>query len=154
MLYILMGIFVLIFVLGLIVNHNGGSADDGVILLGVGGMGTVIFLIAWLITIGCYNSTKSTADKQIAVLEERNELIIKQIEPLVDKYLNYEGSTYKDLKLEANIIVSMANYPQLKGDEFVQSQIKIILDNQKEITNLKLSKAKLNAYKMWIFVGE
>ena len=61
---------------------------------------------------------------------------------------------YKDLKLEANVIVSMANYPQLKGDEFVQSQIKIILDNQKEITNLKLSKAKLNAYKMWIFVGE
>ena len=87
-------------------------------------------------------------------MEERNELVIRQIEPLVDKYLDYEGSTYKDLKLEANTIVSMANYPQLKGDEFVQSQIKIILDNQKEITNLKLSKAKLNAYKMWIFMGE
>lgn len=154
MLYILIGIFVLIFVIGLIANHDGNSSDDVVILLGVGGMGTVVFLIAWMITIGCCNSTKSTADKQIAVLEERNELVIRQIEPLVDKYLDYEGSTYKDLKLEANIIVSMANYPQLKGDEFVQSQIKIILDNQKEITNLKLSKAKLNAYKMWIFVGE
>ena len=152
MLYILMGIFVLIFVIGLIIHHN--CEYDGIIPLALGGTGSVIFLIVWLITIGCYNSTKSTADKQIVVLEERNELVIKQIEPLVDKYLDYEGSTYKDLKLEANIIVSMANYPQLKGDEFVQSQIKIILDNQKEITNLKLSKAKLNAYKMWIFVGE
>lgn len=151
MLYILMGIFVLIFVIGIITLCNG---NDGESLIAIGGLGSVVFLIAWMITIGCYNSTKSTADKRIAVLEERNELIIKQIEPLVDKYLDYEGSTYKDLKLEANIIVSMANYPQLKGDEFVQSQIKIILDNQKEITNLKLSKAKLNGYRMWIFVGE
>ena len=104
--------------------------------------------------IGCYNSTKTTADRQIVVLEERNELVVKQIEPIVDKYLEYEGNTYKELKLDANIIVSMANYPQLKGDEFVQSQIKIILDNQKQITDLKLKKAKLNAYKLWIFVGE
>ena len=151
MLYIFMGIFVLIFVIGIITLCSG---NDGESLIAIGGTGSIMFLIVWMITIGCYNSTKSTADKQIAVLEERNELVIKQIEPLVDKYLDYEGSTYKDLKLEANVIVSMANYPQLKGDEFVQSQIKIILDNQKEITNLKLSKAKLNAYRMWIFVGE
>ena len=151
MLYILLGIFVLIFVIGIIEICGGNNGES---LITIGGTLSVIFLIAWLITIGCYNSTKSTADKQIVVLEERNELVIKQIEPIVDKYLNYEGSTYKDLKLEANVIVSMANYPQLKGDEFIQSQIQIILDNQKEITNLKLSKAKLNAYKMWIFVGE
>lgn len=153
MLYILMGIFVLIFVIGIIMDCTN-AYSEGSTLIAIGTTLSVIFLIAWMITISCYNSTKSTADKQIAVLEERNELVIKQIEPLVDKYLNYEGSTYKDLKLEANIIVSMANYPQLKGDEFIQSQIKIILDNQKEITNLQLSKAKLNAYKMWIFVGE
>lgn len=151
MLYILMGIFVLIFIVGIITICNGNCGES---LIAIGCTGSVIFLIAWLITIGCYNSTKSTADKQILVLEERNELVIKQIEPLVDKYLDYEGETYKDLKLNVNVIVSMANYPQLKGDEFVQSQIKIILDNQKEITNLKLSKAKLNAYKFWIFVGE
>ena len=154
MLYVLMGIFVLIFVIGMIVYHNRNDYDDGMISLGIGGTGIVIFFIAWMVTIGCYNSIKTTADRQIVVLEERNELVIKQIEPLVDKYLEYEGNTYKDLKLDANIIVSMANYPQLKGDEFVQSQIKIILDNQKQITDLKLRKAKLNAYKLWIFIGE
>ena len=127
---------------------------DTEVLNVIGGVFAGIFFVVWLIVIGCYNSTKTTADRQIVVLEERNELVVKQIEPLVDKYLEYEGNTYKELKLDVNIIVSMANYPQLKGDEFVQSQIKIILDNQKQITDLKLKKAKLNAYKLWIFIGE
>ena len=152
MLYILLVIFILAFVIGLIVNADDDC--DGWIMLGTGVFGSVIFFIALMITLGCYNSTKSTVDKQIAVLEIDNKSAIEKIEPLVDKYLDYESSTYKDLKLEPNVIVGMANYPQLKGNEFVQSQIKIILGNQKRITNLKLRKAKLNSYKMWIFMGE
>lgn len=145
MLYVFFGISILVFIIGIILDND----------FWIGGLGfAIIFFIAWLIVIGCYNSTKTTADKKIAVLEERNELVIEQIEPLVDKYLNYEGNTYKDLKLNANIIVSMANYPQLKGDEFIQSQIKIIIENQKQITELKLDKAILNSYKLWIFMGE
>ena len=145
MLYVFFGISILVFIIGIIFDKD----------FCIGGLGfAIIFFIAWLIVIGCYNSTKTTADKKIAVLEERNELVIEQIEPLVDKYLNYEGNTYKDLKLNANIIVSMANYPQLKGDEFIQSQIKIIIENQKQITELKLDKAILNSYKLWIFMGE
>ena len=146
MLYVLFGISILLIILDVFLDTE--------VLNVIGGVFAGIFFIVWLIVIGCYNSTKTTADRQIVVLEERNELVVKQIEPIVDKYLEYEGNTYKELKLDANIIVSMANYPQLKGDEFVQSQIKIILDNQKQITDLKLKKAKLNAYKLWIFVGE
>lgn len=146
MLYVLFGISILLIILDVFLNTE--------VLTAIGGVFAGIFFIVWLIVIGCYNSTKTTADRQIVVLEERNELVVKQIEPLVDKYLEYEGNTYKELKLDVNIIVSMANYPQLKGDEFVQSQIKIILDNQKQITDLKLKKAKLNAYKLWIFIGE
>ena len=151
MLYVLFGIGIILIICGVLLTTDT-EAEYTFIALGISI--SVIILISWLIVIGCYNSTKTTADRQIVVLEERNELVVKQIEPLVDKYLEYEGNTYKDLKLDANIIVSMANYPQLKGDEFVQSQIKIILDNQKQITDLKLKKAKLNAYKLWIFVGE
>lgn len=151
MLYVLFGIGIILIVCGALFTTDS-NAKFTFRFLGIAI--SVIILISWLIVIGCYNSTKTTADRQIVVLEERNELVVKQIEPLVDKYLDYEGNTYKDLKLDANIIVSMANYPQLKGDEFVQSQIKIILDNQKQITDLKLKKAKLNAYKLWIFIGE
>ena len=70
------------------------------------------------------------------------------------KYLNYEKETYSTLKVDSNTLVAMSMYPELKGDEFVQSQIKIIMENQKKITDLRLRKAKLNAYKLWIFVGE
>ena len=36
MLYVLMGIFVLIFVIGMIVYHNRNDYDDGMISLGIG----------------------------------------------------------------------------------------------------------------------
>lgn len=62
--------------------------------------------------------------------------------------------TYSNLKVDSNALIALSMYPELKGNEFVQSQIKIIIDNQKKITDLKLSKAKLNGYKMWLFMGE
>lgn len=101
-----------------------------------------------------YNDTKKTADKQIAVLEKRNEEVISQIEPLVKQYLEYEASTFKDLKPNADMLIAFAQYPELKGNEFVQTQILIILENQKRITTLKLDKARLNGYKLWLFMGE
>jgi hypothetical protein len=99
-----------------------------------------------------YNSTKSTADAQIAVLQSQNQIVLSQIEPLVEKALTYESNTYKELKLTPEKIVSFAQlYPELKANELVQTQIQIILDNQKEIKTLQLSKAKLNAYHFWLW---
>ena len=99
----------------------------------------------------CYNETKVTVDKQIGVLEERNELVLKQIEPLVDKYLNYETETLSKFKVDVNNLVALSMFPELKGNEFIKSQIDIVIKNQKEITKLKLQKASLNAYKLWLF---
>jgi hypothetical protein len=42
-------------------------------------------------------------------------------------------------------------YPQLQANSFIQSQIDIIINNQNEIKNLKLQKASLNAYHLWLF---
>lgn len=111
-------------------------------------------VIAILCVLGYYNSTKATADKQIAVLEQRNDEVIAQIEPLIKQYFEYESSTFKDLKPSADKVIAISQYPNLKGNEFVQTQIMIILENQKKITDLKLDKASLNAYKLWIFMGE
>lgn len=153
MIYIILGVCVILLILGFILI-NLDCDNVGISFIYVGGMIGVIFVIALLITLGCYNSTKSTADSQIKVYEEQNDIIIAQIEPLVEKYLNYEKETYSTLKVDSNTLVAMSMYPELKGNEFVQSQIKIIIENQKKITDLRLSKAKLNAYKLWIFVGE
>ena len=115
---------------------------------------SVFLIMTIIIVFACYNDTKATADRQIAVLEQRNEEVVAQIEPLIKQYLEYEANTFKNLKPKADKIIALAQYPNLKGNEFIQTQIKVILENQEKITRLKLDKAGLNAYKLWIFIGE
>ena len=99
-----------------------------------------------------YNEIKTTSDAQITVLEERNDIVLAQIEPLVKKYLEYESDTYAKFKPDAQTLIALSAYPELKGNEFVQTQIKVILHNQNEITNIKLKKAKLKSYRLWLFM--
>ena len=106
------------------------------------------------ILLGSYNLTKTSTDGEIAIREEQNALVLSQIEPLVEKYLQYEKSTYEKLRLTPQTIVALSAYPELKGNEFIQSQMKIIIDNQRIITSLKIKKTRLNSYKLWIFMGE
>ena len=149
MIYIVLGICVILLILGFKLNYN-----TGILFIYTSATIGVPFVIALFMVLGCYNSTKSTADSQIKVYEEQNDIIITQIEPLVKEYLKYEKETYSALKADPNTLIAMSMYPELKGNEFVQSQVKIIIENQKKITDLKLDRAKLNAYKLWIFMGE
>lgn len=153
MIYIVLIICLILIILGAILLNNTDYELGGAASVIVGGIVGGIFLIALFISLICYNVTKFTADSQIKVYEEQNEIVLSQIEPLVEKYLNYEKDTYSSLKVDSNTLVAMSMYPELKGDEFVQSQIKIIMDNQSKITQLKLDKAKLNVYKFWLFMG-
>ena len=114
----------------------------------------IIFSIVILVSLFDYNEIKATVDKQVLILEEKNELVLKQIEPLVEKYLNYENETLSKFKVDANKLVALSMFPELKGNEFIKSQIDIVIKNQDEITKLKLEKAKLNSYKLWLFMGE
>lgn len=112
------------------------------------------FLTITLIVLACYNDTKASCDRKITILEEKNEQVLKQIEPIINKYLTYEGEALEKVKVNSENIVALSMYPELKGNEFLKSQIDIVVKNQGEITKLKLSKAELNAYKLWIFMGE
>lgn len=111
----------------------------------------ILSFISLLIVGGIYNYRASTADSRLAVLEEQNQVVLNQIEPLVQQALNHESSTYKDLKLDAAKIIAFTQlYPDLKANEFLNKQIEVILTNQKEIKKLKLDKASLNAYHFWL----
>lgn len=154
MIYIVLIICLILIILGIILFNNTDCETGGIVSLIAGCLVGTIFLITLFICLVSYNTTKSTADSQIKVYEEQNEIVLSQIEPLVEKYLNYEKDTYSSLKINSNTLVAMSMYPELKGNEFVQSQIKIIIDNQLKITQLKLDKAKLNVFKFWLFVGE
>lgn len=139
---------VVLFIIGLV---SYLSYDEDV------GFGCYIFsgvlLGITLIVIACYNETKVSCDEKIAVLEEKNELVLKQVEPIINKYLTYEGETLEKLKVSSENVIALSMFPELKGNEFLKSQIDIIIKNQDEITKLKLDKASLESYKLWIFMG-
>lgn len=144
MLYILLFIFILIFIISIITDNPDTGAP------------TLFFaIITTCILIGVgvsYNNIKTTSTSKLEVLNEQNEIVLAQIEPLVQQALNYESNTYKELKLTPENIVAFGNmYPQLQANSFIQSQINIIVENQKEIKDLKLRIASLNAYRLWLF---
>lgn len=144
MLYILLVLGIILFIIGLV-------KDDEFL----GGFGLVILIAATgvlLMVGGVYNYRTSTIDSRLAVLEEQNTTVLTQVEPIVQQALNYESSTYKDLKLDVNKLIIFAQmYPNLKANDFLHMQIDIILCNQEEIKQLKLDKASLNAYHFWLW---
>lgn len=154
MLFILLGVFIFLFIFAVIMENKGNGDDYLMIsIIGISSIGFLITLVVILFLLGSYNLTKTSADEEIAIRDEQNALILSQIEPLVEKYLQYEKSTYEKLRLTPQTIVALSAYPELKGNEFIQSQMKIIIDNQRIITSLKIKKTRLNSYKLWIFMG-
>ena len=153
MLYILLFIFICFIIGAMISEQNSRYASETTSL--VAGVSTFLLVVTFVITIVAgvrYNSIKSTANTQLEVLNSQNEIVLSQIEPLVQQALNYESNTYKEFKLTPENIVAFSNmYPQLQANSFIQSQINIIVENQKEIKDLKLRIASLNAYHLWLF---
>ena len=153
MLYIFLIIFALMITIGIIYYKNDYETAG----IPLGTFGAFFFVVDLVILLSClssYNSIKTTAKEKIEVYEEQNEIVLKQLEPLISKYIDFEKDVYKDLKPTAENILSLCQtYPELKSDTFVLTQINIILSNQREITNLRLSLAGLNAYKLWIWLG-
>lgn len=143
MLYILLFIFTLIFIINVINDNDIASPAFAFMFI----------IIIVIVGVGIsYNNIKSTAASKLKVLNEQNEIVLKQIEPLVQQAISYESNTYKELKLTPENIIAFGNmYPQLQANSFIQSQINIIVENQEEIKNLKLDIASLNAYRLWLF---
>lgn len=109
-------------------------------------------LLCTMVAVAEYNMASSTVDARQLVLEEQNQIVLSQIEPLVQQALEYESNTYKDFKLDAAKVIAFTQlYPDLKANSFLNKQIDIILANQEEIKQLKLDKASLNAYHFWLW---
>ena len=150
MLYILLFIFICFTIVCKIIADC--YDEIGEVLCAISIILSSILFIALIVVMVNYNAIKSTATAQMEVLNEQNEIVLAQIEPLVQQALNYESNTYKEFKLTPENIVAFGNmYPQLQANSFIQSQINIIVENQKEIKDLKLKIASLNAYRLWLF---
>ena len=93
-----------------------------------------------------------TIDEKIAMYQEENNKIEKQIDTLVSNYMNYESDTYKKIKSESSItLVTM--YPELKSDKLVEEQISVYENNNKKIRELKEDKINLKVKKWWLYFG-
>lgn len=103
--------------------------------------------LAWNVTSG------SHIPEMISMYEEENNQIESQIGELVNKYMEYEGSTFNDLKNEDSVaLVSL--YPELKSDALVEKQIEVYIENNKKIKNLKKKQIELSTYKWWLYFGK
>ena len=153
MLYILLFVFIC-FIIGATITETN-SIYPSETTETVGRVSILLFVVTLLVTVIAgvkYNTIKSTATAQLEVLNSQNEIVLAQIEPLVQQALNYESNTYREFKMTPENIVAFSNmYPQLQANSFIQSQINIIVENQKEIKDLKLRIASLNAYHLWLF---
>lgn len=144
MLYILLVIGIVLFIIG--------TCSDNVPVLRMGFIIGCVSLLCTLLAAAEYNKAITTADARQLVLEEQNQIVLSQIEPLVQQALEYESNTYKEFKLDvAKVIAFTQLYPDLKANSFLNKQIDIILANQQEIKQLKLDKATLNAYHFWLW---
>ena len=110
----------------------------------------VLFVIA--IFLGISVSNGRIVDEKIAMYQEENTKIEKQIDTLVSNYMNYESDTYEKFKSESSItLVSM--YPELKSDKLVEEQISVYEENNKKIREFKEDKIDLKVKKWWLYFG-
>lgn len=145
MLWILLGISFFIFVLSIFYGD-----DDSHIVTGLFFFPT---LIALIVVLSFYNDAKTTSKERLEVLTQYNTEIIHDLEPMVNRYLDYEKSTYSDLKLNTNTLLALSVYPEIKSNQFIMKQIDVYLKNQEAIKKIKLSIANLKSYKFWIFMN-
>lgn len=124
-------------------------AFTGMVLFGIAFIIAAVGSIdlAWTVTSGNH------IPEMISMYEEENNQIESQIGELVNKYMEYEGSTFKDLKNEDSVaLVSL--YPELKSDALVEKQIEVYIENNKKIKNLKKKQIELPTYKWWLYFGK
>ena len=114
-----------------------------------------LFAISLIVTaiVGVNVTNGRTLNAKIAMYEEENQRIEQEINVLVEQYMNYEASTYGDLKGESSItLVSL--YPELKSDTLVQRQIEVYIDNNSQIRKLKEKLIELSVLKWWLYFGK
>ena len=152
MLYLLLVLTVILWIIAILetCNTRYSFTEEGTFIFGsfIGGISIIAMLCCW----GVYSYRTETINSQLEVLESQNAIILSQIEPVIQKALDFESNTYKELKVNPENIITLSQiYPDLKDNSFIQTQLSVIINNQQQITQLKLNKATLNAFHFWIW---
>ena len=117
----------------------------------IAGIVSIIFLI-WVFILICRVGTGYTIDNKIAMYEEENASIEKSIDVTVKSYMDFEASTYGELK-DKDAINLVSLFPELKSDTLVQKQIEVYVANNDKIKQLKEEKIDLSKSKWKLYFG-
>lgn len=153
MLYLILILVVILWIIAIFTvnDFRGESISEQPTFI----IGTFIGIPSFITIICCwgvYSYRTETINSQLEVLESQNAIILSQIEPVIQKALDFESNTYKELKVNPENIITLSQiYPDLKDNSFIQTQLNVIINNQRQITQLKLNKATLNAFHFWIW---
>lgn len=112
---------------------------------------TIIFFI-WTFSLINTVGTGATIDQKIAMYQEENFAIEESIDVTVKSYMDFEASTYIELK-DKEVINLVSLFPELKSDTLIQQQIEVYVSNNKKIKELKEAKIDLSKAKWKLYFG-
>ncbi len=110
-------------------------------------------LLIWVFILINKIGTEGVIINKIAMYEEENVEIEESIDVIVKNYMDFEASTYGELKDKDGInLVSL--FPEVKSDKLVQKQIEIYIANNDKIKQLKEKKIDLSKSKWKLYFGK
>lgn len=154
MILVILALGILLLVLGIILYDKleAGADEVGSVFQVVG---IVVIVISTIVSIVLLISVLKwvNIDKKIVIYEEENTKIEQQIADVVKQYQEYETGIFTEVVPESPItLVSL--YPELRSDTLVQSQIKVYVDNNKTIKELKSTALNASVYRWWLYFGK
>lgn len=142
---------ILLIVLGTWINYHLNNADGSIFFVS-GIITTLITVIAIVFLI--VNVSKSfIIDEKISMYQKENKNIETSITKVVENYKDYEKEIFENVKPEEVVLVATQVYPELKSNTLVEKQIKIYLDNNEKVKELKEDKINYKACKWWLYFG-
>lgn len=150
MILLIFGICILMVVAGSILYDKFDTdAYCNLAIFGVA-LGFVSFIAT--IVLGINVKSLSVIDDRIAMYEEENARIEKQIADVVEQYQKYETDIFMEVAPESAVTM-VSLYPELKSDSLVQAQIEVYTENNKTIKDLRDQQIKGNVYRWWLYFG-
>lgn len=132
-------------------NIDEGSCYIYSRLIFFGGLVSACLLI-WIFYLIYTVGTGFTIENTIAMYEEENASIEESINVTVKGYMDFEASTYGELK-DKDAINLVSLFPELKSDTLVQKQIEVYVANNAKIKELRETKIELSKSKWMLYFG-
>jgi hypothetical protein len=153
MLIVLLVISILILVIGVIKLCKYSEDAIGIAFVVIGVVLSIVLLMVTPIAIT--KTVKiSQMDNRIAIYEEENTRIEEQIKTTIQVYQDYEKDIFDDIDLDKisseKLILLTSIYPELKSDTMVQELIKVYIDNNNKLKEIKTSKLDYEIWRWWL----